>query len=142
MKALTVCNPYPEMILDLTKRVENRTWPTKHRGWVLLHAGKSREWMEEGDFARYPNLAWGAIVGRMEVVGCASLFAIRKGLLDPHPRLFWVSGHEHVHGPWCWIIDRVQRLRTPVLCSGARGLWDVEDRLTEAWDWLPVEVVA
>ena len=140
MMALTICDPYPEMILDGSKRVENREWYTTYRGWVLVHAGKSREWMEPGDFKTYPNLAWGAIVGRMEVIGCYHIRRIMAGEFDQHPRLFWLRGHEHTHGGFCYVIDRRQRLRSPVPARGAMGLWSVEDYLTEAWDWLPMEM--
>ena len=137
MKALTVCNPYPELILRGEKRVENREWPTHFRGWCLLHAGKSREWMDSEDYRLYPNLQWGAIVGAMEVVGCAHIANIQKGTLDAHPRLSWVRLHEHTHGTWCWIIDRTRRLRTPLPWKGAMGLWDVPDATLKTWDWEP-----
>lgn len=29
------------------KRVENREWPTSYRGPLLIHAGKSREWLDD-----------------------------------------------------------------------------------------------
>src|SRR3546814_21116370 len=45
MKALTICQPYAELILLGLKRVENRSKPTRHRGPLLIHAGKSRDWL-------------------------------------------------------------------------------------------------
>lgn len=51
MKALTICQPYAALIcLPSTdwrhKRVENRKWFTSYRGPLLIHAGKSRDWLE------------------------------------------------------------------------------------------------
>jgi len=142
IKALTICNPYPEMILQGTKRVENRSWPTSFRGWLVLHAGRSREWMADGDAQCFPNLSWGAIVGRIEIVDCLPITRIRAGAFDQHPRLYWLSGHEHTFGPWCWVIDRTQRLRTPIPANGARGLWDIHADAgpISTWDWLPMQV--
>jgi hypothetical protein len=45
VKALTICQPYAELIARGQKRVENREWPTRYRGPLLIHAGKSREWL-------------------------------------------------------------------------------------------------
>jgi hypothetical protein len=50
-KALTICQPYAELIARGEKVIENRTWPTSYRGPLLIHAGKSREWLYgDGDW--------------------------------------------------------------------------------------------
>ena len=41
MKALSIRQPWIYAILHLGKEVENRTWDTKYRGPLLLHAGKA-----------------------------------------------------------------------------------------------------
>lgn len=46
MKAITICQPYAELIACGEKRVENRTWPTNHRGMLYIHAGKNRSWLD------------------------------------------------------------------------------------------------
>lgn len=38
MKALSIKQPWLHAILTEGKRIENRTWQTKHRGWIALHA--------------------------------------------------------------------------------------------------------
>ena len=39
MKALSVRQPWAWLIVNGHKDVENRTWPTRFRGRVLIHAG-------------------------------------------------------------------------------------------------------
>lgn len=41
MKVLTIKEPYASMILKGKKTIETRTWKTKYRGLVLLHASQS-----------------------------------------------------------------------------------------------------
>ena len=41
MKAITISQPWAHLIVRGEKRVENRTWPTEHRGPLAIHAGKS-----------------------------------------------------------------------------------------------------
>lgn len=53
LRALTVCQPFAHLIAlpdsdDRMKRVENRTWHTPHRGELLIHAGRSRKWLDLG----------------------------------------------------------------------------------------------
>ena len=40
MKVLSVRQPWAWLIVNGWKNVENRTWPTKFRGRVLIHASK------------------------------------------------------------------------------------------------------
>ena len=48
MQALTICQPYAELILRGAKLVENRTWwpPVQLIGQrFAIHSGKSRKWL-------------------------------------------------------------------------------------------------
>lgn len=121
MRALTVCQPYAEMIAqggDL-KPIENRTWETSYRGPLLIHAGKSRDWLEPGDETDYPRMVFGAFVAVGDLVAC--LF--RDGPLPWPKRYAHLYDHEHANGPVCWILDQVWRLPEPIPCAGKQGLW-------------------
>jgi hypothetical protein len=41
MKALSIMQPWAWLIVNGHKDIENRTWPTKYRGPILIHAGKT-----------------------------------------------------------------------------------------------------
>lgn len=115
MKALTVCQPYAELIARGLKPIENRTWPTAYRGPLVIHAGKSREWMADGDIEAYPDMAFGAVVAIVELVDCRRVDDLPVSLRH----------HKHANGPWCWVLSHVQRL-DPVPARGAQGLWDYD----------------
>lgn len=96
MLAISIRQPWASLILHAGKDIENRTWPTKVRGRVLVHAakgmtheeyedamefafdivgqrkstigGKTRTFRELG-FA-FEDLQRGGIVGSVEVVDC------------------------------------------------------------------------
>jgi hypothetical protein len=114
MKALTVCQPYAELIARGDKPIENRTWPTAYRGQLLIHAGKSREWLDDGDLVEYPDMVFGALVARVELYDCVRLDNIPADLV----------GHEHANGPWCWLMRNPVRPAVPIPCRGAQGLWN------------------
>ncbi len=147
MKTLTICQPYAELILLGEKRVENRTWSTRYRGPLLIHAGKSRAWLSLPGQALVTaaggnpdRLDFGAVVGRCVLRSIVSLTAIRRGSgLAPDYR--WLSTHEHCEGPYCWVLDEVQRLERPVPWRGKGGLWDLDklaiEMAFEGPAWLP-----
>lgn len=124
MKALTICQPYAEMIVRGDKRVENRTWPTKYRGPLYIHAGKNKQWLDDGDLENFPNMAFGAVIATVNLVDCIHIDAIPSVHLDK--KYPWLRNHEHVSGPWCWILDRVTPIG-PWPYRGAQGLFEIED---------------
>ena len=141
MKALTICQPYAELILLGEKRVENRTWSTPFRGKILLHAGKSRAWLDS--YSPLPErMDFGAIVGRMELVECVAKSKLenwrRFGLSSPSA---WLLQHPHSEGPILWVLGKVARLATPIPWRGAQGLFDVPDRELQRHNprWLAVD---
>ena len=131
MKALTICNPYPRHTWSLTKPVENRTWPTKHRGPLAIHAGKSRDWLndkdeEEARLAGDP-LIFGAIVVICLLADCVSVEDIYAGKYDnEYPQLIL---RQDCNGPWCWVLTDIKRLVTPVSWVGKQGLFNVPDEI-------------
>ena len=89
MIALSIRQPWAWLILHGGKDIENRTWPTKVRGRVLVHAGKGmtrNEWGDAWEFAHgsgagprgvdagltFDNIQRGGIVGSVEIVDCVN----------------------------------------------------------------------
>jgi hypothetical protein len=133
MRALTICQPYAHLIALGEKPIENRDWFTSYRGPLLVHAGLSFSWLEEGDRERYPDMAFGAVVAVAELVACLRLSDGPQGWPSRYQRLY---GHEHANGPFCFVLDAVRRLPSPIPCRGAQGFWapprEVLDRVQEA----------
>lgn len=114
MKALSIRQPWAWLILeapeDMRKDIENRDWPTKVRGDILIHAAKGCTHQEYADavaFVRSFNqnlaamippldrLERGGIVGMVRITDCVSnsrskWFAGRFGfvLSKPYPLPF------------------------------------------------------
>lgn len=126
MKALTICQPYAELICRGDKRVENRTWPTSYRGLMFIHAGKSRQWFDDDadlirEFGEMPP--FGAVVATAALVDCVRSADVIMG--DYDKKYPWLADHEHMHGPWCWILENVSRIG-PWPWRGAQGLFDID----------------
>lgn len=148
MRCLSVQNPYAALIcLPATdprhKRVENRTWFTSYRGDLLIHAGKSRARLEVYDDPDHDDeyglpisdMAFGAIVAACKLIDCVKFeyiesrkagggYVLSQSALKKHP---WLATHQHVEGPWCWVLADVRPFPEPVPWSGKQGLFDVPD---------------
>jgi hypothetical protein len=121
MKGLTICQPYAHLVEIGDKPIENRTWPTDYRGPLVIHAGKSKDWMDDADGygLAEAGLAFGAVVCIVDMVECLKL----KTLWPAKYR--HLEANEHANGPYCHIYENVRRLADPIPWRGAQGLWDV-----------------
>ena len=126
MKALSVHQPWAWAILHAGKCIENRTWATRHRGPLLIHASKSKasykaqagiDWIAGYgvELPEWDSLATGAIVGVIEVLDC-----VRASEAPTSP---WVEG------PWCWVLANPRTLAVPVPYRGSQMFFEV------AGDW-------
>lgn len=77
MKALSIMQPWAWLIVAGHKDIENRSWPTRFRGPVLIHAGKRFDPdYEDGHDWDWPHIEQpcdfdvGGIVGEAEIVDC------------------------------------------------------------------------
>lgn len=116
MKAITIMQPFADLIASGMKRVENRPWRTHYRGPIAIHAGLSRTWLRESDDDE--ELVFGAVIATCELVDCLSI--------DEARNVPWLRRHPHTQGPWCLVLADVQRLDSPIFVRGRQSLWDWE----------------
>lgn len=126
MKAISIRSPWWWYILHEGKDIENRNWPTKFRGRVLVHASKWWNMEEVGcDFHTADEIAGtklrdspatvlsigegrGHIVGSVEIVDCVSF--------SPSPWFF---------GDYGFVLRNPVPFRRPIKFRGALGFFDV-----------------
>jgi activating signal cointegrator 1 len=132
MRALTIIQPFAELIALQAKRCENRTWATNYRGLLAIHAGKSRRYQGEDVREIAENyllsgemLAFGAIIAVARLVDCVQVSSGKERAASIErlgERFAWMHDHEHAEGPWCFVLRDVRRVG-PIECNGAQGLW-------------------
>lgn len=106
MKALSIRQPWAWLIVNGHKDIENRSWNTKYRGPVLIHASTRRptedEWRVAMQIAikqgvplpRPQNLEYGGVVGMATITDCV---AISDSPWFFGPRGFTLSDVARVH---------------------------------------------
>jgi hypothetical protein len=114
LPCLTICQPWAWAAVTGIKQIENRPKPSSHRGVLLIHAGKSRNWMEDAraHLPEMPNeFVFGAIVGAVYMHDCVQVAS--------------VAGRRFAWGPWCHLYRDARVFRHPIPYRGQLGLFRV-----------------
>ncbi len=111
--ALSVRQPWAWLIVNGYKDVENRSWPTHHRGPLLIHAGSNtselprRSEIERQHGIKVPEgIELGGIIGVVNLIDC-------KARTDSP----W-----HNRGSIGWVLAKPRRLPFRA-CKGNLGLF-------------------
>jgi hypothetical protein len=105
---LSVRQPYAWAIVSGIKDVENRSWSTKIRGRIFIHAGKNKDGVDDGmddlrgkgvrKLPKEQDLVFGAIIGSVEIVDC----------VDKHGSKWFAKGKTG------FLLEKPRKLRIPV----------------------------
>lgn len=118
-KAISIQQPWAWLIANGHKDIENRTWPTKYRGLIYIHASRSAphdQYFEAKKIADkqgielpdYQDLPRGGIIGRAEIVDCVQ-----------------TSGSPWFFGPYGFVLDK-QSLVGFMRGPGQLGIFNVK----------------
>jgi len=131
IKCITIHQPYASLIIGwdgmpdgIRKLTENRTWYTDYHGPLLIHAGKSTQWLKTWDGPIPDDMPMGAIIGSVTLIGCARRDKMGFNRLA-RQRWPWIVRHMHATGPFCWVLANPMRYVHPIPYKGQQGLFNV-----------------
>ena len=127
MKTLTIKQPWAQLVIEGFKKYEFRSWKTKYRGKILIHAGMNLEKEMLPRFRDYKlNYSLGAIVGEAELVDCILVDKIfNEKLKEIDPIVYGKSNHTETYA---WKLDKVKKYEKPIPVKGKLGLWNYDIR--------------
>lgn len=137
-KAITIYEPWAMLIRVDLKRWETRSWQTPYRGPILIHAGRSIDYVDILGSARFAShvrrgieeakaagqlflsrtLHPGCVVARALLVDCRPTRVVAQEI-DDHERAFGDFGA----GRFAWKLESVTPLPDPLPWRGMQGLW-------------------
>jgi activating signal cointegrator 1 len=133
MRALTLTQPWATLVAVGEKRVETRSWSTRYRGPIAIHAAKgiNAEACEFADDLRCYNvltrarplstLPRGMIVATARLVDCQpTIVAVRDHRIDEQEAAF---GNYHPER-YAWFLEDIREVIPCVEARGALGLWE------------------
>ena len=121
MKALSLKQPWAELILLGKKKIELRKWNTKFRGEFLIHSSKNPD---EKAMKRigFKNLINGAIIGKVELVNVKHYKNI--GEFNSDKNLHFAS---RKFGDFGFILKNPKRFK-PIHSKGQLNFWEFKDK--------------
>ena len=124
MKALSMKQPVPELILDKRKTIETRTWKSNFSGEFYLHASNNliKEMIEKFEFDK-ERLIRGAILGKAEITGLKIYNTLEEFNSDFSKHLVEIPKKLPTYG---YILKNVERLEKPVKLKGKLNFFEVD----------------
>lgn len=125
MKGLTIKEPWATLIIEGYKMYEFRSWKTKYRGKILIHAGATLEKDMVPRFTCYDlKYNCGYIIGEAELVDCVLVDEkFDKELKEINPIVYAKSNHVE---KYAWKLENVVKYDKPILHKGQLGLWNYD----------------
>ena len=138
METLSLTQPWATLVAIGAKKWETRSWSTKYRGPLLIHAAKKftrddRALIMEWPFSEYIKegtpLPLGKILCRVDLVDVITT----DGWMGRYSRSESESTQEeyrfgnYTHGRFAWELRNPVKFDKPIPAKGSLGLWEFEE---------------
>lgn len=124
MKVLTIRQPWATLIIKKYKRFEFRSWFSKYRGDLLIHAGKTIDKDAYIRLKKYlpENLPLGKIIGKVTLVSCKKCDeSFKQMCLKENKDIYAKSNFNE---EYAWELENIIEFDNPIDVKGKLGLWN------------------
>lgn len=127
MKVITIKQPFATLIAEGLKEYEFRTWKTKYRGDILIHAGKG---VDKEAMKRYKHLNLeypsGCIIAKVTITDCVYIDNnMRKILKDKNSLVYYGIINDKNWNGYGFKLENVEKVKL-ILVNGKLSLWDYD----------------
>lgn len=130
MKVITIKQPYASLIAAGIKEYEFRTWKTKYRGEILIHAGLGIDKKAMKKFEKYHlNYSSGCIIAKANLTDCVEINEEVRNMLKQ--KNDFVYSHVIQDTKWKGYGFQLENVITikPIPIKGKLSLWDYDNRI-------------
>ena len=126
MKVITIKQPWATLIAKGYKKYEFRTWKTKYRGDILIHAGKGIDNKAMNRFKEY-NLDYpvGKIIAKATLADCLEVNEKFRTEVIPTNPLIYRGIRDTEWNGYGFKLENVEEI-DPIEINGKLGLWDYD----------------
>lgn len=151
MKVITIKQPWASLIVSGYKKIETRSWNTKYRGELLIHASKADKHMKQtiSELYEYMNnrvyiewhdktLPFGKIIGKVNLIETISTEELHsnQSISDGYKNEWTI--HEEFGGDdelafgdyspnrFGWLLSDPVKFENPIEAKGQLGLWNFD----------------
>lgn len=128
MKVITIKQPFATLIAEGLKEYEFRTWKTKYRGEILIHAGKS---IDKKAMERYKHLNLdypiGKIIAKATITDCIYVDdKLKKQLEEKDPLVYYgVIKKDSTWDGYGFKLENINKI-SHIEANGKLSLWDFD----------------
>ena len=132
MKVITIKQPFTTLIAEGIKEYEFRTWKTKYRGEILIHAGKGIDKKAMERF-KYLNLEYptGQIIAKATITDCIKVDDNLRDILSKKDPIVYKGVINKTAKDWDgygFKLENVKKI-TPIPINGKLSLWDYDEEI-------------
>lgn len=148
MKALSIWQPWTQLLATGKKKYETRSWKTNYRGPILLHASSRNEVnkilisMGINEYEKFERagivgekMEFGSIIGIAQLKDCILITnEFMNELRMEHPDEY--SFGDFTPGRYAWEMSGAYLFKEPIPAKGHQGIWnyngpvpDIDDKL-------------
>ena len=123
MKVLTLRQPWATLVAEGVKKYEFRSWKTKYRGKILIHAGVG---IDKDDMKKYENMNLEfpsrRIVAIVEIEDCLELTEeLNKKIIAENN----IAYGNKVRTGYAWKLNNIKKVDYNKEVNGHLGLWNI-----------------
>ena len=124
MKVLTLRQPWATLVAEGIKKYEFRSWKTKYRGKILIHAGTG---IDKDDMKKYENMNLEfpsrRIIAVVEIEDCLELDEdLNKKIISENNIAY---GHK-IRTGYAWKLKNIKKIDYDKEVNGQLGLWNID----------------
>ena len=125
MKVISIKQPWATLILEGLKEYEFRSWKTKYRGELYIHASKNYDCKNIKRFEKL-NLDFpvGMIIGKINLEDCIELTQnLEDNLIKESPLVY---GHNKGREGYAWKLSNPEYINQ-IPTNGKLGIWEYKN---------------
>lgn len=128
MKVITIKQPFATLIAEGLKEYEFRTWKTKFRGDILIHAGKG---IDKKAMKRYEHLNLeypsGQIIAKATITDCVYVDDnLKEQLQKKNPLVYYgILQKDSNWDGYGFKLENIKKIE-PIEINGKLSLWDYD----------------
>ena len=128
MKVISIKQPFATLIAEGYKEYEFRTWKTKYRGEIYIHASLSEN-KEAMKKYKDLNLTYlkGCIIAKATLSDCLEINDEFKTMIKPKNKYPYIYNHvlENDDNKYAFHLTNVEKIE-PIPIKGKLGIWNYE----------------
>ena len=130
MRVLSIKEPWATLIKEKKKFIETRSWKTKYRGELYIHASLSKISKNDDHIKEVLtlipdiNMSYGYVICKCKLVDCVYMDEKFLKEIKKNPQEYLCG--EYSIGRYAWVLEDIEVLEKKIPAKGRLGIWNLD----------------